>query len=91
MAINQFQYGQRYEKLLAQGLSNEEAHRQAMEFATIKPARQKPEKRHRKSPLARTLMKGRRTLRELYYGPETYLRESPAERRARVRLEKEYE
>lgn len=46
MAVNQLRYSQRYEKLWAQGVSHEEAHRQAMEFATVKP--RKPAKRKKK-------------------------------------------
>jgi len=45
-AINQLRYSQQYEKLKAQGLSHDEAHLKAVQFATTKPkAKKKKESR----------------------------------------------
>ena len=52
-AINQLKYSQQYEKLRAQGLSHDEAHLRAVQFATTKPAKAKKKKESRIKRLAR--------------------------------------
>lgn len=44
-AINQLKYSQQYEKLRAQGLSHDEAHWRAVQFATVKPKPTKAKKK----------------------------------------------
>lgn len=55
MAVNQLRYSQRYEKLRAQGVSHEEAHRQATKFATVKPVKPKKKKESKIKRLARLM------------------------------------
>ena len=45
MAVNRLKYSQKYEQLRAQGVSHGKAHQQAVEFATVKPAKRKPKKK----------------------------------------------
>jgi hypothetical protein len=77
-----------YEKYKRQGLSDEEALLKADRESRVKKAKT-PTKKRSKNLLARAITKGKTMARELYYGPETYLHETPEERRKRVARERE--
>jgi hypothetical protein len=89
MGVNQLKYQQKYEELRKKGVPTEEAHQQAVDYASkvTKEVRKalapKP-----KGKLAKAMVWASRKGRELRHGKKTYLYETPEERRERVEKEK---